>query len=340
MDKHFSWVFNKDCKNINQELNFIKKNKYNSGFVERYQSNSIPEYNLSKLDLNNPIIHNDISNSFKSHGLIVLKNVYSKSIMERYNQWCIEFKEIAKNDPNCIHPKHKHKFLINDICGRMGESNPELLITILKNKELTTTIDILLGFAKVGSMTGHWLEPGGDRQLSHVDYPIHLGSSKFWGNNLDKVMKYTTKFQINEMLTNYSLQVLIASDNMDVSNGSTEVVPFSHQIKNLDFRIHDKNIYNEFEKYFINTELQQGDILIFNRRLCHRGGKNISPNRRNSLIIQFVWLWGVGQEIIEYGKIKDKIEESEFFKMLSLKEQEELVLRLNPPYPNNIKLNT
>ena len=57
--------------------------------------------------------------------------------MERYNQWCIEFKEIAKNDPNCIHPKHKHKFLINDICGRMGESNPELLITILKNKELT-----------------------------------------------------------------------------------------------------------------------------------------------------------------------------------------------------------
>ena len=58
------------------------------------------------------------------------------------------------------------------------------------------------------------------------------------------------------------------------------------------------------------------------------------------MIIQFVWLWGVGQEIIEYGKIKDKIEESEFFKNLSMKEQEELVLRLNPPYPNNIKLNT
>ena len=49
---------------------------------------------------------------------------------------------------------------------------------------------------------------------------------------------------------------------------------------------------------------------------------------------------GCRAKIIEYGKIKDKIEESEFFKMLSLKEQEELVLRLNPPYPNNIKLNT
>ena len=85
-------------------------------------------------------------------------------------------------------------------------------------------------------------------------------------------MKYTTKHQINEMLTNYSLQVLIASDNMDVSNGSTEVVPFS-RIKNLDLRIHDKNIYKEFEKYFINTQLERGDILIFNRRLCHRGGK-------------------------------------------------------------------
>ena len=39
--------------------------------------------------------------------------------------------------------------------------------------------------------------------------------------------------------------------------------------------LHDKNIYEQFEKHFINAELEKGDFLIFNRRLCHRGGKNI-----------------------------------------------------------------
>ena len=114
MNKHFSWIFSKNNSNIKNELNIIEKNKYTSGFVERYQSNLIPEYNLSKLDINNPIIHNDISNSFKSQGLIVLKNVYSKSIRDIING-VLNLKRL-QNDPNCIHPKHKNKFLINDIC--------------------------------------------------------------------------------------------------------------------------------------------------------------------------------------------------------------------------------
>ena len=52
--------------------------------------------------------------------------------------------------------------------------------------------------------------------------------------------------KLNDMLTNYSIQVLIASDDMDKTNGSTEVVPFSHKIQNLDLKIHNKNIYNAF----------------------------------------------------------------------------------------------
>ena len=36
------------------------------------------------------------------------------------------------------------------------------------------------------------------------------------------------------------VQILIASDKMDVSNGSTEVVPCSHLMTNLDVAIHDK----------------------------------------------------------------------------------------------------
>ena len=33
---------------------------------------------------------------------------------------------------------------------------------------------------------------------------------------------------------------MIASDKMDVTNGSTEVVPCSHLMKNVDVAIHDK----------------------------------------------------------------------------------------------------
>ena len=38
----------------------------------------------------------------------------------------------------------------------------------------------------------------------------------------------------------FLVQILIASDKMDVSNGSTEVVPCSHLMTNVDVAIHDK----------------------------------------------------------------------------------------------------
>ena len=58
---------------------------------------------------------------------------------------------------------------------------------------------------------------------------------------------------------------------------------------------------------FKNVELQQGDALVFNRRLIHRGGANYSQKRRNALIMQYVWLWGVGQEILEVNSIIPKL---------------------------------
>ena len=87
----------------------------------------------------------------------------------------------------------------------------------------------------------------------------------------------------------------------------------------------------------ISTE-EKGDFLIFNRRLCHRGGKNISNDPRNSLIIQCIWLWGIGQEIINSSKIFERLESnSEKYKNLDDKEKESFRLRLEFPYPKNVK---
>ena len=60
---------------------------------------------------------------------------------------------------------------------------------------------------------------------------------------------------------------------------------------------------------FRNVQLDQGDVLIFNRRLIHRGGANKSDNRRNALIIQYVSLWGVGQEILNINSILSSLAE-------------------------------
>jgi hypothetical protein len=52
---------------------------------------------------------------------------------------------------------------------------------------------------KFGACTGHWIEAKGDRQLSHVDYPMHVGSGPFWEHNVEKMKKYTTRYQVNHV---------------------------------------------------------------------------------------------------------------------------------------------
>ena len=130
-----------------------------------------------------------------------------------------------------------------------AKNNPNLLVKILNNPSLTKVMDILLGFSKIGSCTGHWIEPGGDRQLSHVDYPVHIGSAPFWENSTYKFKKLTTRYQLNKIMPYFSVQALIATDAMDITNGSTEIVPCSHKIENLDLLIHNPKVYqNGFEK--------------------------------------------------------------------------------------------
>lgn len=121
---------------------------------------------------------------------------------------------------------------------------------------------------------------------------------------------------------------------MSVANGSTECVPCSHLMDNLDAAILEREVYDNFEKHFVNVTLDQGDILIFNRGLCHRGGKNISQKRRNSLIMQCVWLWGIGQEIIDFDRLIEKLSStSERYNEMSDDDKKTFELRLKAPYP-------
>ena len=71
-------------------------------------------------------------------------------------------------------------------------------------------------------------------------------------NDISKNMiKNLGKFMI------FKTQSLIASDSMSIANGSTEVVPCSHLLENLDVALHNKDIYNSFEPFFMNVTLNQ-----------------------------------------------------------------------------------
>ena len=119
-----------------------------------------------------------------------------------------------------------------------------------------------------------------------------------------------TRYQINKMMPYYSVQSLIAADKMNRTNGSTEFVPCSQCVDDMDIHVHDPKVKDILEPYFVNASLDQGDVLVFNRRLCHRGGANKSRLRRNALIIQSVFSWGIGQEIIQADKVLSHLKDT------------------------------
>jgi ectoine hydroxylase-related dioxygenase (phytanoyl-CoA dioxygenase family) len=254
--------------------------------------------------------------------------------MEEYNNWCYEFLNNPDNkQTNYFHPKQKNKLIINNIIEIMSKNNPKLLLSLINNKYLNQILDKLLGFSCFGSLTCHCIKPQGERQHTHVDYPIHVGSGKFWDNNPSNIDKYITEHQLNNILPYFSLQCLIASDTMSKFNGSTEVIPGSHLIHNVDKKVLDKEFCNSIENNFINANLEQGDVLLFNRRLIHRGGHNMSNLNRNSLIIQYVWLFGLQQHKHNYQQIYENLISSNAFQSLTDENKKNLLLRIKQPYP-------
>ena len=241
-------------------------------------------------------------------GCLIIRNVFNARDMAAYNRWCERHMASTEGHANCRHPKQPDKRIINDCLERMSKDEPALLVRLLSEPRLNGALDALIGFARFGAVTTHWIEPGGDRQATHVDYPCHVKSGKFWRDDPAMLRRMFTPHQLNQVLPHFSVQTLIASDAMGKWNGSTEVVPGSHRIADVDVRVLDEGFAAAIEPRFINAELAQGDCLLFNRRLVHRGGHNVSAVRRNSLITQHVWLFGVGQHATDAALVERQLE--------------------------------
>lgn len=315
------------------------QSKYND---VKFQHGIIPVIEAKRITIENRVLLKQIYDLFFNEvGCVILKNVFDRSLMNTLNEWTECMLEDAKLDANCVHPKQKDKYLVNDVILRMASTKPNLLLKTVFDPTIMCAMDSLLGFSRIGSATMHWIQPGGDRQEAHVDYPIHVGSGAFWEGRVNKIMEIMTSYQIEHIMPYYSIQTLIACDSMDSSNGSTEVIPCSHRIKNMDLVVHCDSVKEALESKFVNVSLQKGDVLIFNRRLCHRGGANKSKARRNALIIQSVFLWGIGQEIIESSKVLQELTlKSSVYKSWSTSQKNRFINRIQPPYPINVKNKT
>lgn len=291
---------------------------------------NLPQKNIPIVDINtDKEMINDIF--YQDTGCFIVKGLYSTDIMERFNKWVEEMLDEAQKDTNSRHPIQKDKILINDLLNRMSSTDPQLLLDIFNQDKLYHFSDILLGFTFIGSATAHYTLPNGDRQETHVDYPLHLNSSTFWESDIDKMRKFMTRYQVEHILPRHSIQVLIAPQRMDISNGSTEVIPCSQTIPDIDLLVHDPVIKQELETRFRNVTLDSGDVLFFNRRMVHRGGANISSSPRNALILQCVHMWAIPQESYDHKKVENAL----FIHDITI--PDDFFLRLKQPYPKEVK---
>lgn len=299
MEEHHSW------KEMDKDIDYTE--------IEGIIKNNIPEY-----DINDECYDEMYNKFYDEYGCIIIRNVFEEDVMNDYDKWCDEIYDEIKNDKNINHSIQKDKILYNNIVERMGKNNPELLFKLLRNEKLNKILDSLLGFAKIGSCTGHKILSGGQKQETHVDYPIHLNASPFWRDDggVNKLKRLITRYQLNHVLPYFSLQALTAVCDMNNMNGSTEVVPGSHLIKDIDIKLRNEYFSYYMEKFFMSTKLKKGDVFLFNRRLCHRGGHNRSKEDRNALITQYVWSWGIGQEKVSAENFLSNNEDyEEIFKM-------------------------
>lgn len=269
---------------------------------------------------------------FDGAGAAVVHGALSPDTVKRLRDWTDSQLRI-KPDENHRHPKHESKLLVNNVGEKLGVEHPDLLLDVLL---ATGTLgDGLLGIARLGSLTMHVTEPGVDSQTWHVDYPLHSKSGQLW-DTFD-IKDITTHRQRNNLFPYMTVQVLFALQDINESNGCTQVVTGSHLWDDVDTNVLSPTLRDiiEREKLWSNTTLSAGDALVFNRRTIHRAACNRSDSRRRACIAQLVMPFAVPQQVSPSDTVVSNVLSEAERRALTASERERVALRLWFPYPCN-----
>ena len=135
---------------------------------------------------------------------------------------------------------------------------------------------------------------GGQSQHPHRDY--HLG---FQENSL--ISEYPISSQI---LSQYlTLQESVAHTDMDISSGSTMILPFSHQYPLGYMAWRDSKFIEYFQNHAVQLQLQKGDVMFLSPALFHAAGTNKESSDRIANLLQVSSAFGKTMESVDRTKM-------------------------------------
>ena len=213
-------------------------------------------------------------NSLEKNGYVLIKNVFTKKLINKMKNRLLELK-----------PKAKVPF--TDIPWGYGNLiSDKIFSKILSNKIINKQ---LKNFFKSDQYTFNHLMVNNKASF--------FGPSVEWHQEIYNLKTYAPGHQIKNW-RNF-LQTYIAIDRQDIHNGCLKVLKGSHKYgvqKNFDVinenLSHKRSIiYKDLIKLekkckLVDCIMDPGDVLMFNHLLVHGSPSNYSPKLRRSIVLQ------------------------------------------------------
>lgn len=263
-------------------------------------------------------------------GALVLAKCFDQETMVRLRDVLLaEMEADEAEHPNTTHPLQSGKRVLPAALEHIASKDPVLAARLVSNPWLTTVLDNLLGFAVLGSMTGHTIRAGGAGQEPHTDYPGHVRSGYFWERDAAKFKRYVNEHCRAQVLPFTSVQVLIAPVPIGVHNGGTHIYLGTHRERDID--VLSATLPTDARVQC--PALSPGDVLVFNRGVAHRGGANRSAAPRPALICQWTTMFTTPQHRFHMAGISNAVAPH-----LSAEETDAVLERVERVYPVDNRL--
>tara|TARA_B100000989_G_scaffold173663_1_gene130222 strand:+ start:1449 stop:2243 length:795 start_codon:yes stop_codon:yes gene_type:complete len=224
------------------------------------------------------MINKEISEQFLKNGVVLLKNIISKSWVEELRSGIdFNFKNPSKH--KCIYEeKNGKEIFYDDYCNwqRINEYKNYIF-----NSDIAKIAGSLMQSKKVNLFHEHVLikEKGSQKRT-----PWHQDQGYYCVQGKDNVSIWIPLDKIDK---NSSMEFIIGSHKWNKVFLPTKFKGYDYELKDEEFeKIPD--IENNRDKYkIISYECDVGDAIAFNYATIHSANMNNSKNRRRAFSIRF-----------------------------------------------------
>lgn len=217
---------------------------------------------------------NKILNNYKKKGFVVIKNFFKKKNIQRVRKNILNLSKKKNNELFFFEKNKKILRRIENVSGFSKDAS-----RIILDKKLKKIISKILGNNVLFKDKLNFKYPGAS------GFEPHLDGHFLWKSKNNKIKKgwksYSNKF----------LSVVIPLENTNKKNGCLEVAEIkeTEKILGMNWEERIKKIYKFTPKIkkkylkkfkFFSIELNIGDILLFDWKVCHGSKRNYSKKSR------------------------------------------------------------